>query len=133
MIGLAVGAAQQRLDAQVQFFGVEGFGQVIVGAGLEAFDALGPGTARGEDQHRRRQAGGAPLRQHVKPRQTRQAEVEDDQVIGFAAALIHRVATVGQPVHGVTLAIEAGHQFVGQRHVVFHQEQSHRSIFLVFQ
>ncbi len=128
-----MGAAQQRLDAQVQLFGVEGFGQVIVGAGLEAFDPFGPGITGGEDQHWRRQTSGPPLRQHLEPWQTRQAEVEDDQVIRLAAALIHRVATVGQPVHGVTLSVEAGHQFVGQRHMVFHQKQTHRSIFPVFQ
>jgi hypothetical protein len=107
-------------------------GLVIVGAGLQAFDALGPGIACGEDQHRNRQAGRAPLRQHIKPRYAGQAEVEDDQVIGLAAALIHRVTAIGQPIHCVALALQTGEQLVGQRYMVFHQKQTHRSIFLVF-
>ena len=34
LVGQTVGTAQQRLDAQ-QLLGMEGFGQVVVGAGLE--------------------------------------------------------------------------------------------------
>ncbi|MNZ56662.1 hypothetical protein D3C78_746140 [compost metagenome] len=133
LVGLAVGAAQQCLNPQVQFFRVKGFGQVVIGPGLEAFDALGPGIARGQHQYRRSQARGTPAAEHFKPWQSRQPQIEDDQIIGFGAALMHRIAAIGQPVHGITLAIEAGQQLVGQRHVVFHQKQTHRSIFLVFE
>ncbi|MNH39130.1 hypothetical protein D3C79_1002550 [compost metagenome] len=73
------------------------------------------------------------MRQHLKSRHARQTEVEDDQVVRFSTALIHRIATISQPVHRITLAVEAGQQFVGQGHMVFHQEQTHGSVFLVFQ
>lgn len=79
------------------------------------------GIAGGEDQHRGRQAIGTPLRQHLQPGNAGQAEVENDQVIRLAAALIDRIAPVRQPVHRVALTLQAGDQFVGQRHVVFHQ------------
>ncbi len=42
LVGHAMGAPQQRLNTQQQFFGMERFGQVIVGPGFESFDALGP-------------------------------------------------------------------------------------------
>ena len=77
-------------------------------------------------------AGRAPLGQYLQPRQAGQTEVEDDQVIGFAAALIHRIAAIGQPIHGVALAIEAFKQFIGQGHMVFHQKQAHQSSSLSF-
>jgi len=116
-----VGTAQQRLDAQQQFFGMKGLGQVVVGAGLETVDALGPGAARGKDQHRCGEAAGTPVAQHLQPRFARQAEVENDQVIGLAGALVSGVAAIGQPVDGITVAAEAGDQFIGQRNVVFDQ------------
>ncbi|MNI31423.1 hypothetical protein D3C73_853080 [compost metagenome] len=133
LVDLAMGAAQQRLDAQKQLFGMEWLGQVVVGAGLEAFDAFGPGVSGRQDQHRRGQPRRAPLRQHLKPRHAGQTEVEDDQVVRLGAALMYRIATIGQPVHRIPLAIEAGQQFVGQGHMVFHQEQTHGSVFLVFE
>ncbi|RML30481.1 hypothetical protein ALQ97_200149 [Pseudomonas savastanoi pv. glycinea] len=65
--------------------------------------------------------------QYFEPRHTRQAKVEDDQVIGFAAALVHRVATIGEPVDGIALPCQPGHQLVGQGNVIFHQKQAHQS------
>ncbi|MNF86512.1 hypothetical protein D3C84_689510 [compost metagenome] len=127
LVGQAMGAAEQRLDAQSELFGMEGLGQVIVGAGLEAIDALGPGAARGEDQHRRRQAAGAPLLEHLEPRLAGQAEVENDQVVGFAGPLVQCVTAIGQPIHGVALAAEAGGQLISQRYMVLYQQQPHQS------
>ncbi len=100
---------------------MEGFGQVVVGAGLETIDALGPGAACGEDQYRCGDAGGAPGVQHLQPRLAGQSEVENDQVIGLGRALVFGVAAIGEPVGGVALAAETGDQFVSQRNVVFDQ------------
>ncbi len=127
LVGQAAGTAQQGLNAQLQFLGVKGLAEVVVRPGLQTFDAFRPRPARREDQHRRGEAAGTPLRQHLQARQARQAEVEDDQIIGFALALVHRVAAIGQPVHGVALALQAGGQFVGQGHVVFDKQQAHVS------
>ena len=38
-----LGAAQDGVDAQHQFLGVEGPGEVVVGPGLQAGDAVGHG------------------------------------------------------------------------------------------
>ncbi len=53
------GPAQDGLDAQQQLLRLEGLGQIVVGAELEALDAVVGQAAGGEDQHRRaaRRAG----------------------------------------------------------------------------
>lgn len=127
LVGQPMGAAQQGLDAQGQLFRMERLGQVVVGTGLEPIDAFGPGTARGEDQHRSRESQPTPLLEYLQAGTPGQAEVEDDQVVGFAGALHRRVAAVGQPVHRVALAGQAGHQFVGQGNVILNQQQPHQS------
>lgn len=70
---------------------------------------------------------GTPLRQHLQARQAWQAKIEDYQIVGFALALVHRIAAIGQPVNGIPLALQAGGQFVGQGHVVFDKQQAHVS------
>jgi len=125
VIGHAMGAAQQPLDTQEQFFRVEGFGQVVVGTGLQALDAFGPGVTRSQDQYRCGQTALTPGAQHFESRFAGQTEVENDEVVGFAAALVIGVAAIGQPVGGIAVTAEARNQFVGQRDVVFHQQQAH--------
>ena len=51
-LGAAGRAAQQGADARQQFIEIVGFQDVIVGAGIEAGDALADGVARGGHQHR---------------------------------------------------------------------------------
>ena len=48
-------APQQRPQASEQLLGVERFGQIVVGAGVEPGDLFAPCASRGEDQHRRRE------------------------------------------------------------------------------
>ncbi|MNH12255.1 hypothetical protein D3C79_717910 [compost metagenome] len=121
LVGQATGTTQQRLDAQLQFFRVKRLAQVVIGAGFEALDALGPGPTRGEDQHRCRQPRCTPLGQHFKARQAGQAEVQNDQVVRFAATLVDRIPAVSQPVDRIALALQALGQFICQRHVVLDQ------------
>ena len=45
---------------------------------------------------------------------------------GFSFSLA-KIAAIGQPVHGIALALQAGGQFVGQGHVVFDKQQAHVS------
>jgi hypothetical protein len=44
----------QRPDARHQLAEVEGLDEVVVGAGIEALDAIGRRVARGQHQERRR-------------------------------------------------------------------------------
>ena len=65
---------------------LERLGQIIVGAGVDAVDALGPAAARGQDQHRHAAAVGAPALEHRQAVHLRQAEIEDDGAIIFGVA-----------------------------------------------
>ena len=46
------GAAEQGADPEQEFLGLEGLGEVVVGAGLETGDAVLRGAAGGEEQDR---------------------------------------------------------------------------------
>ena len=50
-------AAQDRVDPQEEFLGLEGLGEVVVGPGLEPRDAVGGVALGGEKQDRRRAIG----------------------------------------------------------------------------
>ena len=80
------GPPQQGPEARQQLFGVEGLGQVVVGAGVEAGDLLAPGAAGGEDQHRSGHALLAPALEHRDAVDLGQAEVEHDGVVGLGLA-----------------------------------------------
>src|SRR5438093_13361985 len=99
-------AAAQPPDARFQLLQREGLGHVVVGAEIEALDALLDAVGRRENQHRQRRAARAQLAQHFEAVQLGQAEVEDQQIelvsresrIGLAAAahLVPRIAAVAR-------------------------------------
>ena len=60
-----------------------GLAEIVVGAGVEAGDAVLDRAARGEDQHRRADAGLAQAAQQLAAVRVRQTEVEDDQIVGI--------------------------------------------------
>ncbi|MCY1529793.1 hypothetical protein D9M68_649580 [compost metagenome] len=75
----AVGVARtahQRAQTRLQFVEIKRLGQVVVGAGVQADDAVAHGAARGEDDDRRGQAGGARVAQHLQAVAPGQAQVE---------------------------------------------------------
>ena len=133
LVGQAMSAAQQGLDTQVQLLRVKGFTQVVIGARLEPFNTLGPGATCGKDQDRCGKATRAPFLQHLKPRFARQAEVENDQIIGFGRTLVGGITAIGQPVHRIALASQTGQQLVGQGYMVFNQQQAHSVVHLVLE
>jgi hypothetical protein len=69
-------AAQERVDARQQLAERERLGEVVVGAGVEAGDAILDAAARGEDQDQRRVAGGAQAAQQLAAVLVGKAEVE---------------------------------------------------------
>ncbi|MCY1562495.1 hypothetical protein D9M68_999010 [compost metagenome] len=65
---------------------MEGLGDIVVGAGINALHLVAPAVARGQQQHRRSLAGTAPFLEHGKPVHLRQADIQNDGVIGFGIA-----------------------------------------------
>ena len=109
-------AAQQRADARQHLLEMEGLGDVVVGAGVEALHLVAPAVARGEHQHRHGAAGAPPGLEHRDAVHLGQADVEDDGVIGLGLAeevallavegAIDHIARVGE--RGGELPVEIG-------------------------
>jgi hypothetical protein len=120
----AAGAAPPVQGAQpgLEFVEVEGLGQVVVGAGVQADDAVADRAARGEDQHRRGQAAPARLLQHQQAVHAGQGEVEHHHVGRRAfqrASAGGRRRTARRPCRGSQRALERRLH----RGVVFDQQQ----------
>src|SRR6185437_1198831 len=78
---MALGAANDRLDARDQLAAVEGLGQEVVGAKAQALDlVIELGKAR-ENEDRRAHARGAQAAQHLIAIEIGQHEVENDDVV----------------------------------------------------
>ena len=115
-LGVADRAAQQRADARQHFLEMEGLGDIVVGAGVEALHLVAPAVARGQHQHRHGAAGAAPRLDHRDAVHLGQADVEDDRVVGLGLAevmallavegAVDHVAGIGQ--RGRELAVEIG-------------------------
>ena len=93
-LGVAGRAAQQRAHARQHFFEMKRLGDIVVGAGIEALHLVAPAVARGEDEHRHGAAGAPPGFQHRNAVHLRQADVEDDGVVGLALAEIMALLAV---------------------------------------
>ena len=78
--GLALMTPANGFQPRQQLGGVKGFAEVVVGAGFQAIDALMPGIAGGQNQHRSAVAGSAPAAQHFQAVFTGQTQVKNNQV-----------------------------------------------------
>ena len=77
-------AAQQPTQPGRKFLGCEGLHQVVVGAGVQALDAVGQPVARGQQQGRRLLAGAAQLAQPGAAGAVGQLPVQQPGVEGLA-------------------------------------------------
>jgi hypothetical protein len=90
----AQAAPRERAHPRLQLLQRERLGHVVVGAQVQALDALLDAVGRGEDQHRHAAAAPAQLAQHLEAVHLGQAQVQDQQVelvrrqrgVGLAAA-----------------------------------------------
>ena len=100
-------AAQDGLDADHQLGRAEGLGQVVVGALLEADDALGQGAARGQHQHRH-VAIGAEQAHDLEAVDLGQHQVEHDEGRVLGTRLAQGLAAVVGGDDAEALAFEVG-------------------------
>src|SRR5262249_52832899 len=95
-LDLALGPTENGLDAEQELSHAEGLGHVVVGAELEADDAIDLLTARGQhhDRDRARRRVATELAADVGARAVGQHEVEDHEV---GQALLGRLQTFTGP------------------------------------
>ena len=116
-------AAQQGADPGEQLAALEGLDQVVVGAAVEAVDAV-LGLGAGGQHQDRHVAVGAQAAADLDPVEARQAEVEDDQVGDEAGGDVERVDAVGGGADLVALVAQRAAQDVGDLGVVLDEEDA---------
>lgn len=118
------------MQAGGEFAQVEGLEQVVIGARLQAVDAVGHRVPRGEDQHGNFQALAALLLQQLEAIFVRQAEVEHHDV--ERCGLEHRPGGCGRghALDRKALGTEAGHDTAGDQFVVFTDQYVHAEPFM---
>ena len=119
-------ATQHRADARAQFVQVEGLDQIVVGAGIEAGDAVAGAVAGGEHDHRGGVAASAQPAQHVQAVALRQTQVEQHQIEALAGQRALRRGGIAHPVDRMAFHAQRRAQRVADHAVVFHQQEAHR-------
>ena len=118
-------AADQRAQARLELGQIEGLGEVVVGAEVEALDALVEGVVGGEHQHRHARAAVAQPAQHFEAAELGQPQVEDHHVVGLGRQHVVGFAPVVHAIHGVIGLAQGPGEAVGQHRVVFNDEDAH--------
>src|SRR5262245_42886857 len=126
-LGVPGGAPQQRADARQHLLQVEGLGDVVVGAGVEALDLVAPAVAGGENEHRHGATGAAPGLEHRDAVHLGQADVEDDRVIGLALAEKVALLAVVGAIHHVARVRERGRELPVEIGIVLDHEETQGS------
>ncbi len=122
-LGFHAGAAQQGADAGHELAGRERLDEVVVGAELEADDAVLDLTLGGEhdDGHVGGVADGAA---NALAGQLGEHEVEDDEVEGVLLELLHGRLAVAHGAHPVTLALQVRLHGVADYLLVLNQQNA---------
>lgn len=111
-------AARHGAQARQQFVQFERLDDVVVGAAVQAADAVAELVARGHQQHR---GGVVALAQRAQQRQAGlagQADVQQDQLVGVVDQRKLRLHPIDPRAE---FALQRGLQRVAQHRVVFHQ------------
>ena len=120
-------AADQRDQACLELGQLEGLGQEIVGALVQAADTLDQRVARREDQDRQALVGRAKVRQHIVAAQPWQPEVEDQRVVARRLETAANQPAVVDPVDLEVALRERTHQPVGKFALIFGEQDAHVS------
>ncbi len=124
---MAGGAAQQRAQPRQHFLHVEGFGDVIVGAGVEALHFVAPAIARRQNEHRHGAAVLAPGLEDGNAVAFGQADVEHDRVIGLGVAEKPAFLAVESAVDRVARRLQRRYDLPVEIAIVFDNQQAHDS------
>ena len=125
MAGRAADHGPQPHD---EFLDAERLDEIVVRAGLEARDLVGPVVARGEDQHREGRGRLAPGLQHRGPVLLRQAEIEHDGVEVSVSPRCWPSSPFVRDVDDEILGPQVARDGVGQASVVFDEKHAHGEI-----
>ena len=109
---------QHRLNARHQFAGIEGLGQVVVGADFEPDDAVDVVALGGKHDDGHVVVAAAQPPADGKPVLSRQHQVEHHQIVALAGELAIHVVAVGYGAHAEALLGEIAVEQIAQARVV---------------
>ena len=115
-------AAQHRADTGIQFLGVERLGQVVIGAGIQAFNALGIIALCGEHDDRHDVLG---LTQATADRQAifpRQHQVQHHQGIQLAGQGTVHLLRIAHRLYRIASFFQKPLQQATQSRIVIHDQ-----------
>ena len=122
-------APQQRAHARRELVLDERLDEVVVGAGIEPAHAVFDGVARGEEQHRRRDAFGARIAAEREAVAPGQHDVDDRGVVRAAQQHVVAGLAVRGDVDGVFPAFEHRANRFGDLALIFDHQDAHVSRF----
>ena len=125
LLGRAAAAAQQGSQPRAELLERERLDQVVVGAGVEALDAIRDRVARGEHQHGRAVAGGAQAAADLEPVGLGHEHVEHDRVRRLVGERVERLAAVGGQMDPVAVHPQRAVERVADRGLVIDHEDAH--------
>ena len=119
--------ARKRPDARREFGQLERLDEVVVGAGIEAGDAIGDGVARGQHQHRPGVAAEAHRGEDVEAFLARQAQIEQQQLVHVLGERELGGVTVADPVDREAVLDQAASDGLADHRVVLGEQEPHRA------
>ena len=121
-------APAKRVDARHELFEGERLGQVVVGAEIQALDAVADGGRRGEHEDAGLRGRARQRRAHRVPVDLGDVAIEDDHVVARHQRLLDGGGAVIGDVGGDSSIAQAVGDVVRQLEVVFDDQYAHPDI-----
>ncbi len=122
---MAGGAPQQSPQARQHFLHVEGFGDIVVGAGVDALDLVAPPVTGGQDQDRHRASALAPRLKDRDPVAFGQSDIEHDRVIRLGVAAKPTFLAVERSVDRIARSLQRRAHLTVQIPIVLDNQKPH--------
>jgi hypothetical protein len=103
---------------------VEGFDKIIVGAGIEPRDTIMDGRPCGDHQDRSWRSGGPQLLDDVQTIAIREAEIDDEKIIGGCGHHIAKLAGARNGVERIAIVAQRFSEKLSQSNTVFEKEKA---------
>lgn len=123
-LGCGVVAAKQGSDAGQEFVATERFRQVVVGAGIQALDAVFDPAAGGEDEDATSESEAAKLPADGKAIQLGKHEIEQHQIRLLVECARQSIGAIGTGQHTVAPTFQAVGEDGAHAEFVFHDENA---------
>ena len=124
--GVARRPAHQRLYPCHQLGDLERLGEVVIGPGVEPLNLLVQLTAGGQHQHRGVHPLATPLLEHAQTIATRQAEIQNDGIIGLGLAEKTRLVAIVAEIGHKSGQAQLFRQLACQDLFIFNYQNSHK-------